>query len=147
MAIDAGKKGRVRMRQSVFWATLFVCSSVFFMAVALAQEAGLSVASMRAEPASVAPGGKVLLSCRVTHPGGAGAIERVAATVSGKERMTSFTMLYDDATHGDRSAGDGVYSLRIRAPKAAGEYQIVFQAVGRDRREVESQPLFLTVKP
>lgn len=135
------------MRQSILWAALFVCSSVFFMAVALAQEAGLSVTNMRAEPASVAPGGKVLLSCRVIHPGGSGAIERVAATVSGKARMTSFTMLHDDATHGDRSAGDGVYSLRIRAPKAAGEYQIVFQAVGKDRNEVQSQPVFLTVKP
>jgi hypothetical protein len=119
---------------------------IFFVSFSWAQGPGLSIADMKAVPAGASPRNKVLISCRVTHPGGAGAIERVAATLFGADRATSYTMLYDDGTHGDQGAGDGVYSLLIRGPKVPGEFKIVFHAVTKDRHEVESQPIVLRVK-
>lgn len=111
-----------------------------------AQQPGLSITDMKVEPASVKAGGKVRLSCRVFHPGGAGAIERVAATVSEKDRVTGYPRLYDDGTHGDKAARDGFYSIVIAVSEVPGERKIRFQAVSTDKLEVESDPILLKVK-
>jgi hypothetical protein len=94
----------------------------------------------------VKPGGKVCLSCRIIHPAGSGAIERVAAPVSEKDRTAGYPRLYDDGTHGDKAAQDGRYSIVIRVSEVSGERRIRFQAVSNDKQEVESESIVLTVK-
>lgn len=111
-----------------------------------AQQSRLSITDMKVEPATVKAGGKVRLSCRVVHPGGSGAIERVAATVSEKDRVTGYPRLYDDGTHGDKAAQDGLYSIVIAVSDVSGERKIRFQAVSTDKQEVESEPILLKVK-
>lgn len=111
-----------------------------------AQEPPLTITDTKAEPSTVSTGGKVLISCMVTHSGGAVNIERVAATVVHGKWNTQYSMLYDDGTNGDSVEGDGIYSLEITASNEVGEGKIVFQAVDKDRNEIESEPVFLTVK-
>jgi hypothetical protein len=118
----------------------------FFVNVSAAQQPGLSITDMKVEPATVKSGGKARLSCRIIHPAGSGAIERVAATVAEKDRVTGYPRLYDDGTHGDKTAGDGLYSIVIRVSEVSGERKIRFQAVSTDKQEVESEPILLKVK-
>ncbi len=100
---------------------------------------------MKAEPKAGGPGETVIISCRVSHPQGPTFVDRVAANVFGEDRNTTYPMLYDDGTHGDKVAGDGVYSLEIQAPDTASEVRIVFVAVDKDRNEIESEPVIVTV--
>lgn len=111
-----------------------------------AQPPALTVTDMKVEPATVKPGGKVRLSCRVDQGGGSGAVERVAATLAEKDRVTGYPRLYDDGTHGDKAAGDGLYSIVVRVSEAPGERKIRFQAVSTDKQEIESDPVILMVK-
>jgi hypothetical protein len=121
-------------------------SVLLLVGLSWGQQAPLAISAMKVEPASVEPGGKALISCRVIHAGGSGLIERVAATAFQRERTMGYTMLYDDGTHGDRVVGDGVYSLEIRSGDVSGEERIVFQALSKDRHEVESGAVILVVK-
>jgi hypothetical protein len=114
--------------------------------LSLAQEGTLSITEMKAEPAAVKAGRKVLISCRVTDARGPMFVERVAATARGAERSTSYPMLFDDATNGDKAARDGVYSLRVVAPKTPGEVKVFFHAVSTDKKEVEAGPIVFRVK-
>jgi hypothetical protein len=119
---------------------------LLFAGLCFAQEARLLITGMNTEPPTARPGDNVLLSCRVVHSAGLENIERVAATVIDTERTTTFTTLYDDGTHGDKSAQDGVYSLLITVSKNPGGRRIVFHAMDKQRHEVDSEPVFLTVK-
>lgn len=111
-----------------------------------AQESTLSISDMKVKPSSVSPGGTVLISCKVTHADGTLFIERVAATSNHGKWNTSYPMLYDDGTHGDKVENDGVYSLEINAPDTAGEAKIILSVVDKDKNEIESEPIILTVK-
>lgn len=97
-------------------------------------------------PNAAAPGAKVLISCRVEHPAGISAIERVAADVSNGKITTSYSMLYDNGKHGDRTAGDGVFSMEIDAGAEMGAYEITFTVVDTDRTEMHSRAVTLTVR-
>lgn len=97
-------------------------------------------------PNVAAPGAKVLISCRVEHPAGISAIERVTADVSNGKITTSYSMLYDNGEHGDRTTGDGVFSLEIDAGVEPGAYGITFTVVDTDRTEKQSQAVTLTVQ-
>jgi hypothetical protein len=112
-----------------------------------AQESGgLSITNTMVEPSTVSIGGMVLISCRVSHTSESTHIERVAATVFHGTWISTYPMLYDNGTNGDRIADDGIYSLEIDAPGSAGEARITFDAVDKDRNEIESEPIILTVK-
>jgi hypothetical protein len=113
---------------------------------ALAEEAGLLIRDMQAEPQAARAGARALISCRVTHAQGSAHIDRVAATAHGSERVTGYTRLFDDGTHGDRAPGDGVYSLEIQLLGPAGEQKVVFQAMDTAGLEVESEPIALVVR-
>jgi hypothetical protein len=115
-------------------------------AVSWAEDSALAISGMKVEPSTVGPGGKVLISCRVTHTSGPMSIERVAATVSSGNLNSSYPMLYDDGTNGDAVADDGIYSLEITAGATVGEERIVFIAVDTDRNEIESEAVILTVQ-
>jgi hypothetical protein len=52
-------------------------------------------------------------------------VARPARTSSGKLRM------YDDGTHGDVRADDGVYSVSFEDTRTSGTYEMVFTAAGR----------------
>ena len=119
---------------------------LFLVSICHAQEAPLSISEMRIEPATAAPGQVMLISCRVVHAKGPMFIERVAATVLQTENHASYPMLFDDGTHGDRVARDGVYSLQIKAPEVPGEGRIVFEALAVDKVEIESPPTPFAVK-
>lgn len=53
---------------------------------------------------------KILISCRVSHPLGLNYIKKVAATIYHGKFVTCYLTLYDDGTHGDKVANDGIYS-------------------------------------
>ena len=117
------------------------------MVPALPGAAGhLAISDTKVEPNPAVRGEEVLISCTVTHSAGPMNIERVAATAFESGRTTAYTRLYDDGTHGDKSARDGVYSLQIKASDATGIERIVFQAVELDKHEIESEAIILTVK-
>jgi hypothetical protein len=121
---------------------LMVC----FTGLSLAQEKTLSVTEMKASPAVVKPGRKVLISCRVTDTRGPMLVQRVAATVRGDDQGRSYPVLYDDGTNGDKAPRDGVFSLKITAPKKPGEVKVFFHAVATDKQEVESEAITFTVR-
>ena len=100
----------------------------------------------KVEPGNVSPLGKVLISCQVSHPLGPMHIKNVAATVYQGGWITTHPVLYDDGTHGDVTADDGIYSLEIQAAKTPSEARIVFYASDKDRNEIESEPVILVVK-
>ncbi len=114
--------------------------------IAWTQESTFTITDMKAEPAAISQGGKALISCKVTHSAGPMNIERVAATVFHGDWVTAYPMLYDDGTNGDKMTEDGIYSLEITAADSPTEEQIVFSAVDKDRNEIESEPIILTVK-
>jgi hypothetical protein len=121
---------------------LILCST----GLSFAQEKTLSVTEMKAYPAVVKPGRKVLISCRATDTRGPMFILRVAAMAKSADFGTSFPVLFDDGTNGDKTSRDGVYSLKIIAPKKPGEVKVFFYAVSTDRQEVESETVTFTVR-
>jgi hypothetical protein len=126
-----------------------IISTVMFLLllnISQAQESTLTITDMKVEPSTVNPGGKVLISCRVTHSEGPMFIGVVGATAFYGNWVTTFPMLYDDGTYGDKIADDEVYSLEIKAADTSGEEKIVFSAVDTDKNEIESDPIILTVK-
>ena len=123
-----------------------IISMFLLVSVSWAEDSALTIADMTVEPGAVSPGGKVLISCRVTHTNGPMFIERVAATVSSGNLNSSYPMLYDDGTNGDKVAEDGIYSLEITAGNTAGEAKIVFIAVDTEQNEIESDTVILTVQ-
>ncbi len=128
---------------------IFVTASMLVLlltAVSWAQDSALTISGMTVEPGAVGPGGKVLISCQVTHSDGPLNIERLAATISSKNLNSSYPMLYDDGTNGDMMAEDGIYSLEITAGNTAGEAKIVFIAVDAEQNEIESAPVILTIQ-
>jgi len=127
---------------------ILISISMFLLLVGVswAQESSLTLAETKVELSIVNPGGTVLISCQVTHPNGPMNIQRVAATVSIGNLNSSYPMLYDDGTNGDRVAEDGIYSLEISAPSIAGEAKIIFIAVDTEHNEIESEPVILTVQ-
>jgi hypothetical protein len=114
--------------------------------IAWTQESTFTITDIKAEPAAISPGGKALISCKVTHSAGPMNIERVAATVFHGDRVTAYPMLYDDGTNGDIASEDGIYSLEIKSPDTVGEAKIVFHAVDTDKNEIDSEAIILTVK-
>jgi hypothetical protein len=123
--------------------------SIFLLLVSFSwgQESFLSIVDTKVDPSNVDAGGRVVISCQVTHSDGPINIERVAARVSSGNLNTSYPMLYDDGTNGDMVAEDGIYSLEITtAGNTAGEAKIVFIAVDTERNEIESAPVILTIK-
>lgn len=126
--------------------SVLMLTLLFLFSFSWAQESTLTITDMKAEPSTVNPGGKVLISCRVTHSAGHMNIERVAATVSHGDWVTAYQKLYDDGTNGDALPDDGIYSLEIKVPDNAGEAKIVFHAVDIDKNEIDSESIILTVK-
>ena len=131
------------MRKIFFAASMLV---LLLTAVSWAQDSALSISGMKVEPSTVGSGNMVLISCQVTHSDGPMNIERVAATVSSGNLNSSYPMLYDDGTNGDKVAEDGIYSLEITAGNTAGEAKIVFIAVDTEQNEIESAPVTLTIQ-
>jgi len=123
----------------VFFFLLSVCNS-------WAQERALKITEMKTEPNVVNSGGRVVISCRVSHAKSSTSIERVAAVASFSEWNTLFPNLYDDGTNGDKVAGDGIFSLMIQVSVQAGEIKILFNAVDKEGQETESEPILLIVK-
>ena len=119
---------------------------ILLSGISLAGDSSLTISDMTVDPSTVSSGGNILISCQVTHSDGPMNIERVAATVSNGNLNSSYPMLYDDGTNGDKVAEDGIYSLEITAGNTAGESNIVFIAVDTEHDETESEPMILTVE-
>ena len=98
------------------------------------------------EPTTIKSGGRVIISCHVTHSDGPTFIDRVAAMVIYGKMNASYPMLYDDGTNGDATAGDGNFSLEITTLDSPGEATIVFSAVDKDHMEVNSEPVTLIIR-
>jgi len=130
----------------IIFGTVSILMFLILLNISWAQESHIIITDMKVEPSTVNPGGKALLSCRVNHSKGPMLIERVAAIASGGEWNTLLPSLYDDGTHGDKVPGDGIFSLEVQAGDKSGEVKVVFSAVDKGRNEIESEPIFLTVK-
>ena len=128
------------------YSLIIVFSLLLLAGVCWAQDASLTISDGKIEPNATSPNGEALISCRVQHSEGPQQIEGVAAILFHVKRNTSYPRLYDDGTHGDRGAGDGVYSLTVQAPREVGEGRVVFSAIDKQRYEIESDPVFFTVK-
>jgi len=131
------------VRKIFFAASMLV---LLLTGVSWAEDSALTIADMTVEPSAVGPGGKMLISCQVTHSDGPMNIERVAAAVSSKNLNSSYPMLYDDGANGDMVAEDGIYSLEITAGNTPGEAKIVFIAVDTEQNEIKSAPVTLTIQ-
>jgi hypothetical protein len=119
---------------------------LLLMSTSWAQESGLTITDVKVEPGVVNPGGKVLISCRVSHSKGPMVIERVAVTTSFGEWNVTYPSLYDDGTQGDSVGGDGIYSLLIKVPDITGEGKVVFHAADKEGNETESESTLLTLR-
>jgi hypothetical protein len=86
------------------------------------------------------PAGQILLEAGLTNNGSplAGAVVR--AKVQSEDGRTIELTLLDDGTHGDGSAGDGVYGVSIDRP-AEGEYAIEAVAETNGQRLVAESSL------
>jgi len=104
--------------------TTVLVISLLVVSFSWAQESdNLTITDMKVEPGTVGPGGKVVISCQVSHLLGPMHIENVAATTFYGNWVTAYPQLYDDGTNGDVTAEDGMYSLEIKAPESVGQLQ------------------------
>jgi len=131
------------MVRSVIVSTVLILS---LLSLSWAQESALTITDMKVEPSIVNAGERVLISCKVNHSLGLTEVEQVGAIAFHGNWVTTYPMLYDDGTHGDRVENDGVYSLEINAPATTGNTKIIFNAVDKDKNEIESEPIILTVE-
>lgn len=115
----------------------------FLLALLSSAEAQPAISEARVEPAVVAPGGEYLVSCRPAAPAG---LKAVTVELLHGGWITVYPRLYDDGTHGDARANDGVYSLRLKAPDRPGTVIVVISVADAQGREVDSEPLVLTVR-
>lgn len=72
----------------------------------------LRLEEIRSEPETLIPGTAALLTVRVVDE--AGVIDTLSARMSGTNAILD---LYDNATHGDRVAGDGLWSAAFTVPE------------------------------
>jgi hypothetical protein len=107
---------------------------------------GLSISNPSVEPNIVSSGNKALISCVVTHPLGSMSITRVGANYFHEDWVTAYPTLYDDGSHGDKVAEDGIYSIEIRVGNTPGEGKIVFSAVDTEMNEIESVAIILKIQ-
>lgn len=122
--------------------TLLISSSYAFAD----EPSGFRITETNVETVTINPAGKVIISCLVSHPAGSLQIKAVGATAFHGRWITTYPVLFDDGTHGDKVAGDGIYSLKIQAADKPCEEKIVFYAADNDGNEVESEPVILIVK-
>ncbi len=80
-----------------------------------------TLSDLSAAPAELPNNGlaTALLTARVSHPSGPGALSSIVADLSSLGGKTSQT-LYDDGSHGDATSGDGIYSYRTTAAVSTG---------------------------
>lgn len=123
-----------------------ILMALLLVSVTWALESPLSITDMKVEPSIVNSGGKVLISCRVSHPEGPMFIKHVAATVLYGRLNTSYPRLYDDGTNGDNVPNDGIFSLEIKAADIASAAKIVFHAGDNERNEIDSDPILLIIQ-
>lgn len=101
----------------------------------------LALSDAKVEPAEAKPGASILVTVKVSDPDHL--IDTIAATVDG---MPGSAELYDNGTHGDAAAGDGVWSgaIALVPQTAPGEHAIsiaAFNAGGNPvMKTVENQP-------
>jgi hypothetical protein len=101
----------------------------------------LALLNLKAEPGTIKPGGNLLLAVQVSDPDHV--VDTVAATIEG---MPGSAELYDNATHGDATAGDGLWSAAVTLPPdlAPGEHAVGAKAFNANgipvTAKAENQP-------
>lgn len=129
------------------WITVFLClTCILSIHPGLALAEDFEIQEVVVAPAVAGPSAKVLITCRISHPSGPLAIERVAADLTHGNLHLAYPMLYDNGENGDDIPGDGVFSLLIDAGAEPGEYQIVCTVVDADKTEIQSDPVILMVQ-
>jgi hypothetical protein len=130
------------MRVKSFWVIILIT----MIATNTISAEEFSISNAKVDPESIIRMGKLLLSCTVKHSSGASGINRVAASMSTDVINFAYPLLYDDGTHGDKIANDGIYSLEINSPASSGSAKIVFFAVDAGMNEIESEPVILNIQ-
>jgi hypothetical protein len=79
------------------------------------------------------PGALVLLTAELTDRGWPSQ-GQIDVTATRPDALSAVFRLYDDATHGDTNAGDGVYSGQYNSTALEGNYRFFFDGVGVNER-------------
>lgn len=97
----------------------------------------LGLLNPKVDPGTVKPGQNFLVSVKVSDPDHL--VDTVAATIVG---MAGSIDLYDNGTHGDANAGDGIWSCNVTAAPqlAAGEHVVTITAFNKAGSPVMSGP-------
>lgn len=97
------------------------------------------------------PGADVTMTATLTDRGwpSTGASVKVDVKTPGGSELKGVT-LFDDGTHGDTAANDGVYSNHFTNTAESGSYRLIFHATGRnDRGELgqREESRYVTLAP
>ncbi len=85
--------------------------------------------------------GTVVISCRPYHQEGKEFFQRVAVDVNWDKEIVGIPILYDDGTHGDRKADDGIYSAMVSVPEGATRVSLKFYLLDINGDEAEIGPV------
>ena len=89
---------------------------------------------LKAVSATYLPGSLVTVSATLSEAGWPVRSVRFSATITDPERIASALTFYDDGTHGDPIAGDGVWTAQTYNTKLAGNYRIFVRTSGTNAR-------------
>jgi hypothetical protein len=104
----------------------------FGFAAAVASNYKLAVAAI---PDSAERGGEILLTARLSDRGWPAVVGEVSVDVKDPSGLEYARLpMFDDGTHGDVSADDGVWTRRFVDTDRAGSYRFHFKALGKNER-------------
>ncbi len=115
---------------------------VFFLGLTVPVNASdiMSLSNINLEAPS-SEQGTVVISCEPFHQEGKGFFQRVAVDVNWGKVIVGIPCLYDDGTHGDKKADDGIYSVKVSVPDGAGRVSLRFYLLDVNGDEAEIGPV------
>jgi hypothetical protein len=101
---------------------------------------------LKAVSATYLPGSLVTVSATLSDAGWPVRSVRFSATLTDPERIVSALTFYDDGTHGDPVAGDGIWTAQTYNTKLAGNYRIFVRTSGTNaQRELVNREAARTI--
>ncbi len=124
---DAGEEGSEGLRLEVHSTATAEEAAAPVEAPAAAPTQPIALSNVGLEPSVVTAGQVLRVTVQVYDE--ANVVDTVAANMHSEDKEFTFD-LFDDGSHGDETAGDGVRSVNVAVPGAAtpGEYQLTFYA-------------------
>jgi hypothetical protein len=89
---------------------------------------------LRAVASTYVPGSLVTVSATLTDSGWPVQSARLSGTITDPRGTTSALTFYNDGTHGDPMAGDGVWTAQTYNTKLAGTYRVFLRTTGTNAK-------------